>query len=434
MSLLYPFLFLIKCEKRRLSIITSAFIFIFFIFFCVYKLRRPTNTEENIAIIFVPGIGVSGLFNTFHDSLKYDQNTNIWLYGDEYTMGNIWSSEESKKNILENNYYDFYCNQFGNPMNPDIKPLNTVQEGMKPRDVEMVLYGYCKMFEQPIKKLKHYLSLYSEKKINVFLFNYDWRLSVAKNATLLKKEIEKYSDVIVVAYSLGGLVSIHAFQELEEDGALSKIKGFIACAVPFLGSYNACSALMDGSGIVDFVFVPSGIKKKLRDVCRNFNSIYDLLPYSFFSKDFLNKEGSIGRLIEFDFNPRLFARSFSSYKERRMFDWYNKLPKIYIINSNGSKKEDLDVDDPMMFINNSFSKYVPGDGTVAVKSSYPFFLKGHVNGSYTVKDTHMYVMLDPLVQNKIMEYTGEILNIQKDSSDKETFEYMLKKNGFSSLF
>ena len=42
--------------------------------------------------------------------------------------------------------------------------------------------------------------------------------------------------------------------------------------------------------------------------------------------------------------------------------------------------------------------------------------------------------LDPLVQNKIMEYTGEILNIQKDSSDKETFEYMLKKNGFSSLF
>ena len=433
MSLLYPFLSLMKREKRRLSIITSAFIFIFFIFFCVYKLRRPTNTEENIAIIFVPGIGVSGLFNTSHDSLKYDQNTNIWLYGDEYPMGNIWSSEESKKNILENNYYDFYCNQFGNPINPDIKPLNAVQEGMKPRDIEMVLYGYSKMFEQPIKKLKYYLSLYSEKKINVFMFNYDWRLSVAKNATLLKKEIEKYSDVIVVAFSLGGLVSIHAFQELENDGALSKIKGFIACAVPFLGSYNACSALMDGSGIVDFVFVPSGIKKKLRDVCRNFNSIYDLLPYSFFSTDFINKERNFRRFVQFDFNPRLYAESFSSYIKRSMFRWYNKVPNIYIINSDKSNK-DLDVDDSMMFTNNYFSKYVPGDGTVPVKSSYPFFLKDHIKDLYTVKDTHMYVMLDPLVQDKIMEYTGKILNIQKDSSDKETFEYMLKKNGFSSLF
>ena len=78
--------------------------------------------------------------------------------------------------------------------------------------------------------------------------------------------------------------------------------------------------------------------------------------------------------------------------------------------------------------------HVNSDGTVTVKSSYPFFLKDHVNASYTVKDTHMYVMLDPLVHDKIMEYTGKILNIQKDSSDKETFEYMLKKNGFSSLF
>lgn len=433
MSLSDSFLSLIKREKIRLSLIASAFIFIFFIFFCVYKLKRPTNTEEKIAIIFVPGIGVSGLFNTSPNSLKYDKNTNIWIYGDEYAMGNFWSSEESKKNILENNSQDFYCNQFGNPINPDIKPLNTVQEGMKPRDVEMLLYGYLKMFEQPIKKLKHYLSLYSEKNMHVFMFNYDWRLSVAKNGTLLKKEIDKYSDVIVVAYSLGGLVSIHAFQELDDDGALSKIKGFIACAVPFLGSYIACSALTDGSGVADSIFVPSGIKKKLRDVCRNFNSLYDLLPYSFFSTDFLNKERNFKRLVQFDFNPRLFARSFSSYRKRSMFRWYNKVPNIYIINSNGNKKN-LDIDDPMMFTNNYFSKYVPGDGTVAVKSSYPFFLKDHVKDSYTVKDTHMYMMLSPLVQDKIMEYTGKILNIRKDSSDKETFEYMLKKNGFSSLF
>ena len=116
-----------------------------------------------------------------------------------------------------------------------------------------------------------------------------------------------------------------------------------------------------------------------------------------------------------------------------MFRWYNKVPNIYIINSDKGNK-DLDVDDPMMFTNNYFSKYVPGDGTVPVKSSFPFFLKDHIKNSYTVKDTHMYVMLDPLVQDKIMEYTGKILNIQKDSSDKETFEYMLKKNGFSSLF
>lgn len=433
MALLYPFLSLIKREKIRLSVIASAFVFIFFIFFCVYKLRRPTNTEENIAVIFVPGIGVSGLFNTSSNSLKYGKNTNIWLYGDEYAMGNFWSSEESKKNILENNYHDFYCNQFGNPMNPDIKSLNTVQEGMKPRDVEMVLYGYCKMFEQIIKKLKHYLSLYSEKKINVFMFNYDWRLSVAKNGSLLKEAIKKYSDVIVVAYSLGGLVSIHAFQELEEDDALSKVKGFIACAVPFLGSYVACSALMDGSGVADSIFVPSGIKEKLRNVCRNFNSLYDLLPYSFFSTDFLNKERNLNRLADFDFNPRLFARSFSSYKKRSMFRWYNKVPSIYIINGNKSNK-DLDVDDSMMFTNNYFLKYVPGDGDVTVKSSYPFFLKDHVKDSYTVKENHSYIMRNLLVQDKIMEYTGKILNVQKDSSDKKTFKYMLEKNGFSSLF
>jgi len=111
---------------------------------------------------------------------------------------------------------------------------------------------------------------------NFIQFAYDWRLSSRVNARRLKALIDDRRDllrltepevgVILVAHSMGGLVSRYYLEVLE---GWRDCHAFITFGTPFRGSVNA----------VDYL--ANGYKKlflDLTEVMRTFPSVYELMP------------------------------------------------------------------------------------------------------------------------------------------------------------
>ncbi|NEU72907.1 hypothetical protein PI95_010105 [Hassallia byssoidea VB512170] len=112
---------------------------------------------------------------------------------------------------------------------------------------------------------------------NYFEFAYDWRRDNRVAARLLKKLIDEKlliwqkthpeAKVIIIAHSMGGLVSRYYLEHL--DGA-EHCTALITLGTPYRGSVKALD------------FLANGFQKKplpdLTDVLRSFTSIYQLLP------------------------------------------------------------------------------------------------------------------------------------------------------------
>jgi pimeloyl-ACP methyl ester carboxylesterase len=111
---------------------------------------------------------------------------------------------------------------------------------------------------------------------NFISFPYDWRISNRVNARRLKMVIdenldhlriaEPETDVILIAHSMGGLVSRYYLEVLQgwcDCGA------FITFGTPFRGSVNAVDYLANGY---------KNILMDLTNVMRTFPSVYELLP------------------------------------------------------------------------------------------------------------------------------------------------------------
>ncbi len=111
---------------------------------------------------------------------------------------------------------------------------------------------------------------------NLLPFPYDWRLSNRVNAARLKskiditlqrlRNIDREAKVILVAHSMGGLISQYYLEVLQ---GWRDCKALITFGTPFRGSVNALDYLANGY---------KNLFLDLTSVMRTFPSVYELMP------------------------------------------------------------------------------------------------------------------------------------------------------------
>ena len=112
---------------------------------------------------------------------------------------------------------------------------------------------------------------------NLFIFDYDWRLSNYKTAAALKQFIDSNipedQQFNIVAHSMGGIIASIYFARF--DGT-NRVREVIYLGTPFLGSMNTFGTLKDGWGAIENVL--AGGKDTIRRVVLSFPSLLELLP------------------------------------------------------------------------------------------------------------------------------------------------------------
>jgi hypothetical protein len=118
-----------------------------------------------------------------------------------------------------------------------------------------------------------------QPKDNFFEFPYDWRRNNRVNALLLKvfldKQLKAYREstglkdakVILLAHSMGGLISRYYIEVLE---GWQDCKALFTFGTPYRGSLNAVDTLANGLDLLKLI--------DLSDVLRSLPSAYQLLP------------------------------------------------------------------------------------------------------------------------------------------------------------
>ena len=259
----------------------------------IYK-HRPYKK----CIIFVPGFTGSQLFYNGIDNKFYKKGEAL-LYRN---CDNLSISTELVKDTIKLIKHSdmFLCDGNGIPADHNVGLLCD-KLAADERDRLLNKYGTLCMFKNFINELNDKFGLTTAYKNDIIMFNYDWRLDCSYNARLLIKKIIDYDEVVLIAYSLGGLVASKAFAIMQREYSLKNIKTYLSVCVPYNGTIKALRGLKTGymeygflSGILYDTFSISNIIQKLS---RTFPSIYQLLPTNEFfrrNKGFLkdndNKE------------------------------------------------------------------------------------------------------------------------------------------------
>lgn len=108
-------------------------------------------------------------------------------------------------------------------------------------------------------------------------FGYDWRLElwdVCPDLHNLLSQFDSSDEIIIVAHSMGGLLTHTYCQWAEQKKILPNIKTVITIGTPWKGAPDSYKALR--YGIDKGFFFPS--KKTVAEVGRTFPSLYQLLP------------------------------------------------------------------------------------------------------------------------------------------------------------
>ena len=151
-------------------------------------------------------------------------------------------------------------------------------------------YGTLEYYEKTYNFLHEKFS----PEYDVRMFEYDWRLDNMSSAIALEKFINdhEYTDVTIVAHSMGGVLASTYIARSEENQ--QKISKFISLGTPFYGSHKAIRvpenplSLVgdDMSGMVDKIKKILGEAKfedayaRLLDFVHNLPTIYQLIPYA----------------------------------------------------------------------------------------------------------------------------------------------------------
>ena len=130
---------------------------------------------------------------------------------------------------------------------------------------------------------------------DVIFFGYDWRQPNSTSGTLLRSKVNEYDSVIIVAHSMGGLVTSHM---LTNTAVRSKIDKVITLGTPYLGSLEMVPVMSHGElGAIDeavsnmwaplaWVAKELVLQPTLQAMAVNIPSLYELLPTKkFFSLD-----------------------------------------------------------------------------------------------------------------------------------------------------
>lgn len=379
--------------KKKKFFVIILLLFLNFVNFCVVSAKN--------AIIFVPGLTGSALSD-----------------GNEMVCGDLGSSVWQNVKLiykLYRNIDNFSCDENGVPINPKSGILNSSSEVGK--------YGAMCMSKKILTNLNKNFSSNDQEIIN---FDYDWRLSCEENAQKLVAVMKPYVCVKMVAFSTGGLLAARAAAILDGTGELSKIDALIAIGVPFYGCIKPILALETGefysnSAIISTLADLFGVSKCVKNITKNYPSMFDLMPSKGFSErigNYLMTERNISLNYE---NAQKVLKSRAWAKKsngslKKLFDQaesfhkslYNSdgehvlksLKSFKIIAGVGEKtvssvKIDTKKDGKIKKIG-----YSDGDGVVLLKNAIPFD-DINKNNIFKVKGVHWLLIRNDQVIERI---------------------------------
>ena len=160
----------------------------------------------------------------------------------------------------------------------------------------------------------------------LFLFPYDWRDDIVKNAnTYLKQKIDNIfanpnvSQLDIVAHSQGGLLIKRLLYDHPEYQA--KIRKLVLLGVPNLGSPKSAKALLYGD-TMGVELGPLGLDPgEIKRIAPNMPAVYQMLP----SKEYFNHSSGYFGTFEVPWfkDPKITLYDYQTTKDKLKADGYN---------------------------------------------------------------------------------------------------------------
>jgi len=184
------------------------------------------------------------------------------------------------------------------------------------------------------------------KKYAVSAFSYDWRKDIRASANFLADEIQKVYEkegekqVVIIAHSMGGLVSRYALHKKIKD-AHKKVAKLITLGTPHLGAVDAYIPLWYGSPVR--LLSP----QKTKEIAANFPGLYQMLPNQVFFDSYgeIFWDGWVGEEGE-----RKPERWVASLERTYNVNEESKLPNETLINDGREFWKELDAWDKLGWI------------------------------------------------------------------------------------
>ena len=278
-----------------------------FLFFRLNIKNSYYKEVKKKAIIFVGGIGCSSIHYLGETNSDYKHGECVFFRGDL----NNWGILELKDNAIKTlkNYKLLECTKDGKSKHSYIGILDSY-EGVDEYDINLSKYGFSFMYKKIIDFCKNKYGIGTQYDYDVFLFNYDWRLSNDYNGKKLVDVIKKYpGGVIIIAFSMGNLVFSKAAMILHSENKLDVVKLFVSTFPPYNGSIDAILFLKTGILDMPLFHILNKIYKLdliLRSLSLNYPAMYELIP----NKEFFKRRN--GFLVDKD-DCRLNYRQSISY-------------------------------------------------------------------------------------------------------------------------
>jgi len=115
---------------------------------------------------------------------------------------------------------------------------------------------------------------------DIIFFDYDFRMTNTTAATKLASELSGYSEVVLVAHSMGGLVAGKYLANSSVNR--NKTTALITLGTPFVGAAK-CIDVMETGEMITFSLLGINInlfKNTIKDMSKNCYAAYQLLPTS----------------------------------------------------------------------------------------------------------------------------------------------------------
>ena len=258
------------------------------------------------AIVIMPGMMASeiNLNQTAYIDFMSD-------YGNPLVPGfRIWDPNTDYLPYLGSIVRLLGCNNNGTPQYQSISKGPTINKNPTNYPEGSYQYGAMDTFRRLYKKL--YDEFYIPGKVDIVLYEYDWRKDPYDVALEFDTFINNnYGRIKLIAHSMGGLVSSQymALGQAQRD----RITQYISVAVPYLGAPLAQRIYCDGKfydphGFKDW-FVGSvanaTMAGAIRDIAPNIKTLYALTPPSQHFRPYLVDEWAVPTEEYTDYNSTM---------------------------------------------------------------------------------------------------------------------------------
>ncbi|MEG1509447.1 MAG: hypothetical protein RR454_03210 [Clostridia bacterium] len=234
------------------------------------------------AIIILPGImgsgfveetadGVKALWDPFGGKIPNISMDDIPKLIKDPAISEILNGLETEESF----FIRMGCNEEGVPNRDNVRNSNFFTD-------DILQYGALSYY----KDMYESLNAKYGKKYDVFVFNFDWRLSNVVAAQGLETLINQrgYESVVLLAHSMGGVVG-SCYAALSEANA-SKIDMMVTYGTPFYGAPMGFCVEADPFSYLGVDTMPDVVQTiatkyeaQLRNLVANFTGIYELFPY-----------------------------------------------------------------------------------------------------------------------------------------------------------